>query len=288
MRPEGMSVKPATFAYAKAHSVAEVVAALSAHDDARIIAGGQSLVAMLNMRLSVPSLLIDINDISDLSDIAVEGDSLKIGALVRYTQALRSPLVAQHAPLLSHAIPHIAHAAIRNRGTLGGSVAFADPAAEMPACILALGASIAITGPDGAREVPADDFFLGLYETALGPADMLTGLRLPLHTPHSRVGFAEYARRHGDYAMVGLAGAAKERDGRLSDVRLAYFSVGPCAVRARGAEAALEMGDMEGAMAALEGDLDPTGDIHASRYTKMHLAGALLRRVAAQLSETPQ
>ncbi|TCT05667.1 FAD binding domain-containing protein [Aquabacter spiritensis] len=282
-------MKPATFAYARAQSVAEAVAALAAHgDEARLIAGGQSLVAMLNMRLSAPRLLIDINAISGLSEIAVEGDGLRIGALVRYTQALRAPLVARHAPLLTRAIPHIAHAAIRNRGTLGGSVAFADPAAEMPACILALGADIAISGPDGARVVAADDFFLGLYETALGPADMLTGLNLPLHGPDRRVGFAEFARRHGDYAMVGLAATATARGAGLGDVRLAYFSMGPCAVRARGAEQALEAGDLDAAVAALEADLDPTGDIHASRDTKMHLAGVLLRRVAGQLSEQPQ
>lgn len=282
-------MKPATFAYAKAQSVAEAVASLATHgDDARIIAGGQSLVAMLNMRLSAPSVLIDINDIPGLSDIAIEGDFLKIGALVRYTQALRSPLVAEHAPLLARAIPHIAHAAIRNRGTLGGSVAFADPAAEMPACILALGGGIIISGPEGDREVGADDFFRGLYETALGPSDMLTGLRLPLHMKESRVGFTEFARRHGDYAMVGLAATAKARSDGLGDVRLAYFSVGQCATRATGAEQALEAGDIEGAVAALETDLDPTGDIHASRDTKMHLAGVLLRRVAAQLSEAPK
>lgn len=278
-------MKPAPFAYAKARSVAHAIELLSAHDDARIIAGGQSLVAMLNMRLAAPEILVDINDIDGLSDIRVEDGFLRIGALVRYAQAQRSPLVAQHAPLIARAIPHVAHAAIRSRGTLGGSVAFADPAAEMPACMLALGARIVIAGEGGEREVAADHFFRGLYETAIGPAEMLVALRVPLHGPDSRVAFAEYARRRGDYAMVGLAATAKGQGASLSDVRLAYFSVGLNAVRASGAEAALAAGDVEGAVAALAGDLDPDGDIHASRDTKMHLAGALLRRAAAELSE---
>lgn len=281
-------MKPAPFAYAKARSVAHAVELLSAHDDARIIAGGQSLVAMLNMRLAAPEILIDINDIPGLSEVSVEDGFLRIGALVRYAQAQRSPLVSTHAPLIARAIPHVAHAAIRSRGTLGGSVAFADPAAEMPACMLALGARIVIAGVDGEREVVIDDFFKGLYETAIGPAEMLVALRLPLHGPSRRVAFGEYARRRGDYAMVGLAATARAQGAGLADVRLAYFSVGLNAVRAQGAEAALEAGDVEGAVAALDGDLDPDGDIHASRDTKMHLAGALLRRVAAELSEAAQ
>ena len=177
--------------------------------DARLLAGGQSLIATLNMRLSAPDLLIDINGIKGLDGIAKKGSSIEIGALARHTQVERSELIARHAPLIALAMPHIGHAAIRNRGTFGGSIAFADPAAELPACLLALDGEIEITGPKGKRKVKAEKFFKGLFETALGPRDVLTAIRLPAATKDTRVGFAELARRHGDYAIVGLAASAR-------------------------------------------------------------------------------
>jgi carbon-monoxide dehydrogenase medium subunit len=180
-------------------------------------------------------------------------------------------------------MPHIAHAAIRNRGTIGGSIAFADPAAELPACLVALGGEIEIAGAKGKRSVKADDFFKDLFETALGPGDVLTAIRVPAAGPDTRVGFDEFARRHGDYAMVGLAASA-EADGQgFSDVRLAFFGVGATPVRARKAETALTNGDIEGAVKALAGDLDPPSDVHSTGATKRHLAGVLLRKIAAQL-----
>src|SRR5882757_4822083 len=160
------SVKPAPFAYAKARSLAQAVDLL-AQDDARVLAGGQSLIATLNMRLSHPALLVDINGIDGLDRIVLRNGALEIGALTRHAQAERSSEIARHAPLIAMAMPHIGHPAIRNRGTIGGSVAFADPAAELPACLVALGAQIDITGPQGPRTVAADDFFKGLFETAL-------------------------------------------------------------------------------------------------------------------------
>jgi carbon-monoxide dehydrogenase medium subunit len=180
-------------------------------------------------------------------------------------------------------MPHIGHAAIRNRGTLGGSISFADPAAELPACVLALGAELEITGPDGKRKVAANDFFKALFETALGPQDVLTAIRLPAATKDTRVGFAEFARRHGDYAMVGLAASAKANGKNLSEVRLAYFGVGNTPVRAKKAEAALTGGDVDAAVKALAADLDPHDDVQATGATKKHLAGVLLRRVTRQL-----
>lgn len=259
-------------------------------EDARIIAGGQSLLAMLNMRLAKPSVLVDINGVPGLAELEHSGAHLRIGALVRYAQALQHPLLPMCAPLLARALPHVAHAAIRNRGTLGGSVAFADPAAEMPACLLALGGAVEIAGLDGPRTVAADDFFHDLYETALAQGEMLTALRIPAHTPERRVGFAEFARRAGDYALVGLAATARALDGRLTELRLVYFSVGATPVRARAAEAALEGAPLDAlpldaAVAALESDLDPPTDIQASRDTRLHLAGVLLRQVAGQLTE---
>ena len=276
-------MKPAPFAYKKARSLAEAVALLGENADARLLAGGQSLIATLNMRLSAPSLLIDINGIGGLDGIAHKGGALEIGALTRHAQAERSDLIARHAPLIARALPHIGHAAIRNRGTLGGSIAFADPAAELPACLLALDGEVDATGPQGQRTVKAGDFFKGLFETALGPQDVLTAIRLPADTPATRVGFAELARRHGDYAIVGLAASARADGKGLAAVRLAYFGVGATPLRAKKAEAALASGNVDAAVAALE--LDPHDDVQASAAVKKHLAGVLLRRVAKQLME---
>jgi carbon-monoxide dehydrogenase medium subunit len=277
-------LKPAAFAYAKARSLDHAVALLGEHQgEAKLLAGGQSLIATLNMRLSSPSLLVDINDIAGLDRISAKDGTLEIGALVRHRDAERSDVIAKHAPLIYLAMPHIAHPAIRNRGTVGGSIAFADPAAELPACVLALDGEIEIAGPQGRRTVKAEGFFKGLFETALGPHDVLAAIRVPAATPDARVAFAELARRHGDYAMVGLAAVAKASGKGLADVRLVYFGVGDTPVRARKAEAALAAGSIDDAVKAL--DLDPPDDIQATAAVKKHLAGVLLRRVAAQLAE---
>jgi carbon-monoxide dehydrogenase medium subunit len=240
------------------------------------------------MRLSHPSLLVDINEVADLDRIARRNGHIEIGALVRHAQAERTTQIAQAVPLLARALPHIGHPAIRNRGTIGGSIAFADPAAERPACLVALQGEVDIAGPTGTRTVKADDFFRGLFETALGPSDVLTAIRLPAATRDTRVGFAELARRHGDYAMVGLAAAARANGTTLTDVRLAFFGVGATPVRARNAEAAVSAGDIETGVKALDRDLDPPDDVQATGAVKKHLAGILLRRVARQLSEAPQ
>ena len=276
-------MKPAPFAYKKARTLDEAVALIGEHADARLLAGGQSLIATLNMRLSAPSLLIDINGLPGLDRIEAKDDTVTIGALTRHVQAERSADVARHAPLIAKAMPHIAHPAIRNRGTIGGSIAFADPAAELPACLLALGGEVEVQGPNGARRIKADDFFKDLYETALAPGEVLTGIRVAAATAGARAGFAELARRHGDYAIVGLAATARARGKGLSDVRLAYFGVGNTPLRARNAEDALASGDVDAAVAAL--DLAPHDDIQATGVEKKHLAGVLLRRVATQLME---
>jgi carbon-monoxide dehydrogenase medium subunit len=279
-------VKPAPFAYAKAKSLDHAIELLTRPDgEARLLAGGQSLIATLNMRLSAPKLLIDLNGVGGLAGIAVKNGMVEIGALTRHAAAERSADIAKHAPLIALAMPHIGHVAIRNRGTIGGSIAFADPAAELPACLLALGGEVDIAGPKGKRTVRADDFFKGLFETALGPNDILTAIRVPAATKETRVGFAEFARRHGDYAMVGLAAGAKASGKGLADVRLAYFGVGDTPLRAKKAEAALAGGSVDDAVKALASDLDPAGDVQATAATKMHLAGVLIRRVARQLVE---
>jgi carbon-monoxide dehydrogenase medium subunit len=276
-------VKPAPFAYQKARSLEEAVALLGEYADARLLAGGQSLMATLNMRLSAPSLLIDINGIGGLDGISQKGRMVEIGALARHAQAERSDIVAQHAPLIARAMPYIGHPAIRNRGTLGGSIAFADPAAELPACLLALDGEIDAVGPKGKRTIKAGEYFKGLYETALGTGDILTAIRVPMADKNARHGFAELARRHGDYAIVGLAASANADGKGLKEVRLAYFGVDSTPLRAKKSEEALTKGDVDAAVAAL--DLDPSDDIQATGAVKKHLAGVLLRRVAAQLME---
>jgi len=281
-------VKPAPFAYAKAKSLDHAIELLARPDgDARLLAGGQSLIATLNMRLSAPKLLVDLNGVSRLAGIAVKNGMVEIGALTRHVEAERSAEIARHAPLIALAMPHIGHAAIRNRGTLGGSIAFADPAAELPACLVALGGEVEIAGPRGKRTVKAGDFFKGLFETALGAGDVLTAIRIPAATPETRVGFAEFARRHGDYAMVGLAATAQADGKGLGDVRLVYFGVGNVPLRARKAETKLTEGNIDGAVQALAADLNPSGDVQATGATKMHLAGVLLRRIARQLMDEP-
>jgi carbon-monoxide dehydrogenase medium subunit len=281
-------VKPAAFAYAKARSLGHAVELLGNTPGARVLAGGQSLMAALNMRLDAPPLLVDVNGIEGFDRIDVDDGMVEIGALVRHAHALSSGKVAQHAPLIARALPHIAHPAIRNRGTIGGSIAYADPAAELPACLLALGGEVKIAGRGAERRVKGDDFFRGLFETALAADEIVTGIRVPAAAADMRYGFAELARRRGDYALVGLAACARTDGGGLRDTRLVYFGVGATPLRAREAEAVLDERGFEAlddAAAATARDLDPDDDIHASGKTRRHLAGVLLRRVAAQMQD---
>ncbi len=273
-------MKPHAFEYRKPDTLASVLATLSEFgDEAQILAGGQSLVATLNMRLSAPRILVDVNGLRELDGIALEDRHLRIGALVRHAAVERSALIAEHAPLIARAAPHVAHTAIRNRGTFGGSIAFGDPAAEFPAVALAMAASIEIAGPEGQRTVAASDFYRGLYETALEPGEMVTAVLLPSAAGRA-CAFHEIARRHGDYAMVGLAA---QLGATIDDVRLAYFGVGATPVRASAAEGALAAGSVDEAVQALKQDLDPPDDVEASGATRLHLAGVLLRRAAAEL-----
>jgi aerobic carbon-monoxide dehydrogenase medium subunit len=277
-------VKPAPFAYERARSLDHAIE-LMGEEEARLLAGGQSLIATLNMRLSRPRLLVDINRVPDLDRITLTDGHIEIGALVRYAQAQRSTEVAAHAPLIAKALPFIGHPAIRNRGTIGGSIAFGDPAAELPACFVALDGEAVIAGPSGTRVVKADEFYKGLFESTLTPRDVLTAIRIPVATAETRTAFAELARRHGDYAMVGLAATARAAGKTLSDVRLVYFGVGTTPVRARAAEAALVAGDIDAAVGAVRTDLDPRDDVQASGAVKRQLAQVLLKRVAGELME---
>ncbi len=239
---------------------------------------------MLALRVARPGVLVDINRLAELSGIRVEREGIFIGALVRHSALERSGEVRERLPLLAMALPHVGHPAIRNRGTFGGSCALADPAAELPACAVALGARFVIRGRSGVREVAAADFFRGLYATALEPGEMLLGARFPLAPEDAFSGFAELAPRHGDYAMVGVAAHGRISDGRYRDPRLVFFGCGDRPVRALAAGACLDgqeagANSVDAALAALDAELDPRGDLHASAALKKHLAGVLARRV---------
>lgn len=283
-------MKAPPFAYARAKSLAEVFDLLARHGDgAKLLAGGQSLLATLNMRLSAPELLIDITRLTELSGIQVRDSKVTIGALTTHAEIERSPEIRKHVPLLAQAAPHIAHPAIRNVGTFGGSIALADPAAEWPACCVALDAQFIIAGKTGTRRVAARDFFKGLYSTALRPHEVLTQVEIAAKGPDCRSAFVELAQRRGDYAIVGLAAQAKRARGALSDVRLAFLGVGAAPVLARKAMAAIEgklpsPETVAAAAQALAQDLDPGPDLYSSPATKMQLARVLTGRALAALA----
>lgn len=283
-------MKPPPFEYVKARSLAEVIELLGRQPEAKILAGGQSLIASLNMRLSAPPLLIDINGLDELSAITVEDGALRIGALARHGEVERSPEVARHAPLISQAMPQIGHPAIRNRGTFGGSIAFADPAAELPACVLALDGRIVVSGQNGARTVEAARFFHGLYETDLRQDEVVTAIEIPVLRPGYRSALKELVRRHGDYAMAGVAAHARVDGRTLADLRVVFFGLDARPVRAARAAAALEGRSLDeatlsAARDALADDLDPPDDLQATGATKLHLARVVMGRALEQLVE---
>ena len=284
-------MKPAPFEYHRPASLAETFDLLDRYgDDGRLLAGGQSLVPALNLRLAAPRAVIDINRIPDLDTIRVTAGGLVIGALARQEALERSPLVREHAPLIAAAIPHVGHSAIRARGTLGGSLALADPAAELPACAVALGATIRAGRRGGFRDIAADEFFRGIYTTALVPREIVTEILVPRAAAGWRWGFDELARRHGDFALAGLAAGASITAGAVAELRLVFFGVGTRPVRARRAEAALagrraDAETLAAAGRALDGDLDPPGDVHGSPALRRHLARVLLARVVGRLAE---
>lgn len=273
-------MKAAEFQYERPASLPEALALLANEDlDAAPIAGGQSLMPMMNFRLAQPGTLVDLSDLPDLRGITLGDDALHIGAMTRYVELAASDLVSEHVPLLSMALPHIAHAAVRNRGTIGGSVALADPAAEMPALLLALDATVTVQSAQGQKIHAAQDFFLGMYETALEEGELVTAISIP-RAPKRKHAFYELARRHGDYAMAGVAVSCSDD---RKDHRVAYFSISDRAVRAHGAEAVLDAGgSVEDAIAALSG-LSFAGDLNADEGTKRHLSGVVLKRALGGL-----
>jgi len=251
-------LKAPSFAYAKPRTLAEAFDLLE-RPGAKILAGGQSLIPSLNMRLSAPELLVDITAL-DLAHIRVSSAAVSVGALCTHTQVERSAEVQRNLPLIAEAVAHIAHPAIRNRGTMGGSLALADPAAELPACAVALDATLVVAGKKGERRVKAADFFKGLFETDLRPGEILVTAEFPKADKHA---FLELTRRHGDYAIVGLAGVTKSREKRI-----AFFGIGSKPVL-------LKPRSLEDAKASLP---QPAADLYHSASTKAHLAKVLLER----------
>jgi carbon-monoxide dehydrogenase medium subunit len=285
-------MKASAFSYARATSVGNALELLVVHgESAKVLSGGQSLMPAMNLRLISPEMIVDIGGLAELRGIAVTGNVVRIGALTRHVDLARSPGIAAHAPLLTQAIGHVAHPAIRNRGTIGGSLAHADPASELPACMVALGATIVVGGPHGERRIAAADFFTGIYQTALTAQELLTAVELPVLPKDSAHFFDEFARRHGDYAMVGLAAQAIVRGEVLADFRPVFFAVGDRPVLARAASGLLNRpvtpALLSDALAELAAELEPEGDQQASVSMRRHLAKLLLVRCVAALLGRP-
>jgi len=282
-------VKPPVFEYHRPGSLNDALALLDAHPGAKPLAGGQSLIPAMNFRLAAPDALVDLNELPELTGIEETADGgLRIGAMTRHGAVELSAAVAMRAPLLAEAMPFIAHRQIRNRGTIGGSLAHADPAAELPAVMVALEARLVLASMRGGRVVPASEFFTGLFATALTEGELITAIEIPPAPARTGTAFLELARRHGDYALVGVtAVVTRGAEARVAGSRIVLFSVGEGPVRATHAEQALAgtTGDaaaLRAAADAVQRDIDPSSDIHASSAYRRHLASVLTRRALAR------
>ncbi len=281
-------MKPPPFDYEAPETLEEALRLLQqAGGEAKVLAGGQSLVPLLNMRLVRPSLIVDINRIAGLDYLREEDGELVVGALARHRDVLASPLVWEGWPLLAEATAQVGHPAIRNRGTVCGSIAHADPAAEQPAVLCALDGRVVVAGPAGRREVPARDFFLTYLTTALEPEEIVVEARFPRLPPGSGAAFVEFARRHGDFAIVGVAAAVTPEDGQCREARIALVGVGGTPLRAREAEEMLRGRPLRGpegrsilqrAAQQVAASVEPPDDVHASARYRRHLAGVLTER----------
>lgn len=283
-------MKPAPFKYERPHSVEEALTALAESDgDVKLLAGGQSLVPAMNFRIMQPSVLVDLNRIQALNYIETEAGALRIGAMTRQAQVEKHSAVAGVAPLLHQAMPLIAHPQIRNRGTIGGSMVHADPAAELPVVAVALGAEFKIASRQGERTVTAPEFFQGMFTTAVGPDELLTEIHFPANPSRTGWSFQEIARRHGDYAMAGLAaGVTLDEAGSCQRARLVYLNMGDGPVDAVesaellvGQKASTELFEQVG-QHATDSEIFPFGNVHASPEYQSHLARVLTKRCLAE------
>jgi carbon-monoxide dehydrogenase medium subunit len=284
-------MKARNFRYVRPSSLKDAYSILgSADGEAVPVAGGQSLLAGLNMRLSSPQILVDIADLKELTGQSYADGVVHLGALTRHCELLSSDIVRKHLPLLTQAAPHIGHVAIRNRGTIGGSLAYADPAAELPACAVALGATLVLGSLRGEREVKAEEFFKGLFETDLRPGELIVAVKFPVTPTGASVGFAELSRRHGDFALVGVAAIATLQRDLVEKARLVYFG---CVDRAKVAvtvSAALTgvsapLKDSSTYEKAIRQDLKPDDTPGLRADTKLHMASVLTRRVLNTMIE---
>jgi CO/xanthine dehydrogenase FAD-binding subunit len=278
-------MKTAPFEYHAPRTVDEVLSLLAEHgDEAKVLAGGQSLVPLLAMRLARPSQLVDINDVDGLAYIRpLDADGVAFGALTRERDAERSPLVSEQVPVLADALPLIGHVSIRNRGTIGGSMAHADASAELPAVAVIAGADMVVRSSAGERVVPAEEFFGGHFTTSMADDELLTEVRIPSGPAGAGWAFYEIARRHGDFALVGVAAMLTLDGDRIDDARLALIGVADRAVRAPDAEAALRghaanVDTFAAAAREATKDLEPASDMHGSAEFRRHLAAVATRR----------
>lgn len=273
-------MKPVAFEYVAPTSLDEAVAALAEHgEDAKVLAGGQSLIPLLSLRLARPTALVDLNGVDELQHLTING-SVRVGAMTRHRHVEHAAEIAASAPLLAAAVPYIGHAAIRTRGTIGGSLAHADPAAELPAVAVALDATFAVRSLRGTRTITARDFFDGYFTTTLAPDEVLTEITFPVAPPGTKVSVQEMARRHGDFAMVAVV-AQQDPDG---DTRLALVNVADKPYRATEAEAAARAGaDVEEIADLATRDLEPSTDLHATSAYRKHVARVLVRRALIEL-----
>lgn len=281
-------MKPAPFKYLAVESADEAVAALAEYgDEAKILAGGQSLIPLMNLRLAFPSVLVDINRVDELSGVTTNG-TIEIGATTRQAEVERTSGVAAGAPLVTEALSSIAHAAIRARGTIGGSLAHADPAAELPAVLLATGGEVVARGPNGERTISADDLFVSYFTTALAEDEILTHVRIPALAADTRWGFLEVSRRHGDYALVGVAVTVSLNGDVCESARIALFGTGEAPVRAREAEASLSglsVADDDAIAEAgrlTQENVEAKNDVHATSEYRKRVAGVLVGRALKQ------
>jgi carbon-monoxide dehydrogenase medium subunit len=284
-------MKARNFRYVRPASLQEAYRMLAeAGGEAVPIAGGQSLLAGLNMRLSSPKVLVDIGNLAELRGQSYADGMVRLGALTRHRDLLSSAIVRAHLPLLAQAAPHIGHIAIRNRGTIGGSLAYADPAAELPACAVALGATLVLGSAKGERQVKAEDFFKGLFETDLRAGELIVEVKFPEVPTGTSTGFAELSRRHGDFALVGIAALAILRAGEIESARIVYFG---CVDRARVAGsvsaalsgAAVPLEDASPYAAAIRNDVKPDDTPGLRADTKLHMATVLTRRALNSMVE---
>lgn len=281
-------MKNPPFTYHRPESLADALALLAEHgDDAKVLAGGQSLLPVMALRLGRPDHIVDIGRITELTLLGAGTEQIEIGALVTHAEVERSEAIGRHAPLIAAAAPFIGHRAIRTRGTTVGSIAHADPAAEMPAVCLALGATMVVASADGTREIAAADFFEGYLTTALAPTEILTHVRFPGWPDAAGAAVVEISRRHGDYALVGLACTIEMSGGVISDAALSFFGADSTPVRVADAEAALvgqTPGEAAFAAAAeiVSAQLEPPSDVHGTRNYRKHIAGVLTRRGLAE------